>query len=461
MGMKAVLKYAVSLILVLSAGYLKTIVLGIQSGAPSLLLFTGAIILSLRFLGKGPALFALVVSVTLSFHALLMKDGDLYWSLPQFLKLLLFILENALIIYIIDSYIKKTNDGLLKEKRFKTLIEESSEAFMLIKLNGSIQYHNQALQRITGYPAEDLERLPVWELMHEDDITTVKEHFFKVASHSGSAVLVQHRMKKADGSSIWAENAIANHLDNKSIQAIVMNFKDVTSRVKHEQEMADFLGIASHELKTPLTSLKAYTQVLEMRLKAEKNVNSIQLVGKMDRQINRIIAMIFDLLDVTKLQSGIMYLKKETFQLNDLVNEVAESLGNIHQSHQIELLLDKNITLRGDRTRISQVLVNLITNGIKYSPDSNRLILQTSISDNVVIVSVKDFGIGISAPEIDNLFRRFYRVGSVRESYQGLGLGLYISNQIIEQHHGKMGVESEENKGSVFWFQLPLVSIED
>jgi signal transduction histidine kinase len=156
-----------------------------------------------------------------------------------------------------------------------------------------------------------------------------------------------------------------------------------------------------------------------------------------------------------------MYLKKETFQLNDLVSEVAESLSSVHQTHQIELLLDRNISVRGDRTRINQVLVNLITNGIKYSPSSDKLLVQTAIMDDVVTVYVKDSGIGISESEIKNLFSRFYRVSSVRESYQGLGLGLYISNQIIEQHHGKMGVESEEDKGSVFWFRLPLCLTDD
>ena len=461
MDKKAVLKYVISFISILGAGSLEAIILGPQNGSPSLLLFTGVIILSLRFLGKGPAIFALIVAVIVSFNALLIRDGELYWSLSQFLKLLLFILENAVIIYIIDSYIKQTNEGLLKEKRFKTLIEESSEAFMLVKLSGSIHYHNQAVHRITGYREEDLERISVWDLIKDDDITTVKENYFKVASHAGSAVMIQHRMTKADGSLIWVENAIANHLDNKSIQAIVMNFKDVTSRISHEQEMGDFLGIASHELKTPLTSLKAYTQVLEMRLKAENNTNTIQLVSKMDKQINRIIGMIFDLLDVTKLQSGIMYLKKETFQLNDLVSEVAENLGSVHQTHQIELELDENIPVRGDRTRINQVLVNLVTNGIKYSPGSDKLIVRTAILDDAVTVYVKDFGIGISEAEIKNLFSRFYRVSSVRESYQGLGLGLYISNQIIEQHQGKMGVESEEDKGSVFWFRLPLGVTED
>lgn len=456
-----VLKYVISFILILCASYLEALILGSRFATPSLLLFTGVIILSFRFLGKGPAIFALVVSVIISFNALLISDGQFYWSLSDFLKLLLFILENALIIYIIDSYIRQTEEGLLKEKRFKTLIEESSEAFMLVKLNGTIHYHNQAVERITGYHQEELTQLSVWSLIKDDDITTVKEHYFKVASHAGSAVMIQHRMKKSDGSVIWVENAIANHLENKSIQAIVMNFKDVTTRINHEQEMGDFLGIASHELKTPLTSLKAYTQVLEMRLKAENNANTIQLVSKMDKQINRIIAMIFDLLDVTKLQSGIMYLKKETFQINDLVSEVAENLGNIHHSHRIELELDANVELRGDRTRINQVLVNLVTNGIKYSPGSDKLVIRTAIVSNAVTVYVKDFGIGISELEIKNLFSRFYRVSSVRESYQGLGLGLYISNQIIEQHHGKMGVDSIENQGSVFWFRLPLGSEKD
>src|SRR5690606_19595684 len=123
--------------------------------------------------------------------------------------------------------------------------------------------------------------------------------------------------------------------------------------------------------------------------------------------------------------------------------------------------LDENIALRGDRARIHQVLVNLVTNGIKYSSGSDKLIVRTAIIDNAVTVYVKDFGIGISQLEVKNLFSRFYRVSSVREAYQGLGLGLYISNQIIEQHHGKMGVDSVENQGSVFWFRLPLGSEED
>lgn len=461
MDKSAVLKYVSSFISILCASYLETLILGSRFATPSLLLFTGVIILSFRFLGKGPAIFALVVSVIFSFNALLIRDGEFEWALSDFLKLLLFVLENAMIIYIIDSYIKQTEEGLLKEKRFKTLIEESSEAFMLVKLNGSIHYHNQAVDRITGYHQDELKRISIWSLIKDDDLTTVKEHYFKVASHAGSAVTIQHRMKKADGTVIWVENTIANHLENKSIQAVVMNFKDVTARINHEQEMGDFLGIASHELKTPLTSLKAYTQVLEMRLKAEKNTNTIQLVNKMDKQINRVIAMIFDLLDVTKLQSGIMYLKKETFQINDLVSEVAENLANVHHSHRIDLDLDENIALRGDRARINQVLVNLVTNGIKYSPGSDKLIVRTAIIDNAVTVYVKDFGIGISQLEVKNLFSRFYRVSSVREAYQGLGLGLYISNQIIEQHHGKMGVDSVENQGSVFWFRLPLGSEED
>ncbi|MGV3706612.1 MAG: PAS domain-containing sensor histidine kinase [Arcticibacter sp.] len=454
-------KYLISLILVLGAEYLKSLLLGSQEEGFSHLLFTGVIILSLRFLGKGPAIFALFVSALISFRGLMFKDGDPYWHTPHFLTWVLFLAENGLIIYIIDTYIRQTNEGLLKEKRFKTLIEESSEAFMLVGVNGSVRYHNPAVHRITGYTEEALRTISVWELIKEEDVTTLKEHFFKVASHAGSSITVQHRMKKADGTFIWAENAIANHLDNKSIQALVMNFKDITGRISHEQEMGDFLGIASHELKTPLTSLKAYTQVLEMRLKAENNSSSIQLVSKMDKQINRVIGMIFDLLDVTKLQSGIMYLKKENFMLNDLLTEMAENLGNVHTSHRIELMLDKNVSLHADRARLNQVLVNLVTNGIKYSPGGEKIILQTRVEDGRVTVSVRDFGIGISPLEIKNLFSRFYRVSSVRESFQGLGLGLYISNQIIEQHHGEMGVESEENQGSRFWFYLPLSAAEE
>ncbi|EOR96456.1 sensory box histidine kinase [Arcticibacter svalbardensis MN12-7] len=420
----------------------------------SYLLITGIVVFTTRYLGKGPAIFSTALATILLLWPLL--SGSLSLSLNECILLLLFIAECGLIIYLIPGYLKIDKEAVLKGLRFSRLVEKSADAFILVNVKGEIKYSNPAVHQITGYAIDQIPELLIWNIIKEEDSRIVKEQFYKIASHEEKSVTLLHRIVKNNGELIWVENTMTNLLNDPSVQSIVLNLSDVSARVSHEQEMEDFLAIASHELKTPLTSLKAYTQILEMRLKAENNTNSVLLVSKMDRQINRIISMIFDLLDVTKLQSGILYLKKDIFDINDLILEVAETLGNVNKNHQIMLSLDETTKLYADKIRINQVLVNLISNGIKYSPEADKIHISTRLETDKLLISVTDFGIGISPKEIQNLFNRFYRVSSVRESYQGLGLGLYISYQIIEHHKGKMGVFSEEGKGSTFWFTLPL-----
>lgn len=456
MSKTEVLKYSISFFLVIGVGFLNSYFLDYGNGETMLLLFTGLIIVIARYLGRGQAIFSIFITSLIIAKSLFFSKGEFNWSLQQFTKLSLFVLECGIIIYIIYAYMKEMQTGILKEKRFNTLIEKSSQAFIMVELNGSCIYCNAAVQKITGYSLLDLANLSVWNLIKQEEQVTVKECFFKVASHEGRSSCLIHRLRRFDGEYIWIENTMTNLLNDHAIKAIVFNFTDITSRVRHERDMEDILGIASHELKTPLTSLKAYTQVLEMRMAAEGNSSSVILVNKMDRQINRIISMIFDLLDATKLQSGILVLKKSLFDVNDLIIEVVDSLKNVNQNHQFILSLARSTEIFADRVRVSQVLVNLISNAVKYSPESDKIQIESRYQYGFLIVSVIDFGIGISSLEIQKLFNRFYRVSSIRESYQGLGLGLYISYQIIDQHRGKMGVSSEEGSGSTFWFSLPL-----
>ncbi|WP_069661125.1 sensor histidine kinase [Arcticibacter eurypsychrophilus] len=447
-------KYSISFLLVLAAHYLIKTLLSDAYGSSSYLFLTGLVVFTTRYLGKGPATFTTGLAIIVILWSLLTSTPNI--SLNEWIILLLFIAECGLIIYMIPVYLKTDKEELLKGLRFNKLVEKSANAFILVNLKGEIKYSNLAVHRITGYTIDQTPGLVIWNLIKEEDHGIVKEQFYKIASHEEKSATLLHRIVKNNGELIWVENTMTNLLNDPSVQSIVLNLSDVSARVSHEQEMEDFLAIASHELKTPLTSLKAYTQILEMRMNAENNTDSVLLVSKMDRQINRIISMIFDLLDVTKLQSGILYLKKDIFDINELILEVAETLGNVNRNHQIMLSLDKTTRIYADRIRINQVLVNLISNGIKYSPDADKIHISTRFEANKLLISVTDFGIGISPKEIQNLFNRFYRVSSVRESYQGLGLGLYISYQIIEHHKGKMGVFSEEGKGSTFWFTLPL-----
>lgn len=451
---KYLFKYAICFLLVIGTYYLNKTLLAYQPENSSYFLLTVILVFIIRYLGRGPAIFATALSSFLISWPFL--SGSQSLPLSECISLLLFITVCGLMIYIIPVYLKKDEKEVLKSMQFRKLVEKSAYAFILVNLKGEIKYSNPVVQKIAGYTNDQTADLLIWDLIKEEDYGIFKEQFFKIASHEDKSVTLLHRIIKNNGALIWVENTMTNLLNDLSVQSIVINLSDVSARVSHEQEMEDFLAIASHELKTPLTSLKAYTQILEMRMNSENNTSSALLVNKMDRQINRIISMIFDLLDVTKLQSGILYLKKDLFDINDLILEVAETLGNVNRNHQIMLTLDETTTVYADRIRINQVLVNLISNGIKYSPDADKIHISTRLETNKLMISVTDFGIGISHKEIENLFNRFYRVSSVRESYQGLGLGLYISYQIIEHHKGKMGVFSEEGKGSTFWFTLPL-----
>jgi PAS domain S-box-containing protein len=217
----------------------------------------------------------------------------------------------------------------------------------------------------------------------------------------------------------------------------------------------DFIGMASHELKTPLTSISGYLQILQ-RLKGDEN--SKKFIAKTAQQVKKLSALVADLLDVSKVEAGKLQLSKENFDIGDVLNEAIELIQHSNTSHQIsiEKSID-SITLFGDPQRIEQVVINLLSNAIKYSPSANKIQVFLTCTDSEVKVSVKDEGFGIPADMLTNIFSRFYRVDNISPAISGLGIGLYISHDIIERHNGKLWAESELGKGSTFWFTLPIL----
>lgn len=215
----------------------------------------------------------------------------------------------------------------------------------------------------------------------------------------------------------------------------------------------DFLGLASHELKTPLTIIKAYLELLEMDVKGEE---AKSLVEKSLLQTNKLTDMISDLLDVSRIGEGKLKLHFSTFNINELIEECIENLYVTNNTHQfLREGVTGDIPVTADRQRIEQVIFNLINNAVKYSSDSNKVVVTTELNDNRVVVKVKDFGPGIARDQRDKIFSRFFRVESQVNKVSGLGLGLYIAKEIVERHNGRIWVESEEGKGSVFCFEFP------
>jgi signal transduction histidine kinase len=226
---------------------------------------------------------------------------------------------------------------------------------------------------------------------------------------------------------------------------------------------SDFIKMASHELKTPVTSIKGYTQLLLSALKEDESKLSPLLIKSslvsVDKQITRLTRLMSELLDLSKIETGMLVLNNELFNLNELVIETVQDILYTNSKHNINIFHDFECEVDGDKDRIGQVLINFLTNAIKYSPNSDKVEVWIRYSEkNRVSVSVKDFGIGIDEKDHEKIFERFYRAGGKEEqTFPGFGIGLFIAKEIIQRHGGTIDLTSQKGVGSVFTFTLPTV----
>ncbi len=212
--------------------------------------------------------------------------------------------------------------------------------------------------------------------------------------------------------------------------------------------------MVSHEFKTPLTNIKVINQLLEK--KTDKTDKIYPFLANASNSIKRLEKLIADLLDVTKINSGQIDLNIAAFYFADaLTNSIANV---VLAAHHHEIILESSVDLlyTGDQFRIEQVLINLLTNAIKYSPEAHQVIVRAKVEAAQVVVCVEDSGIGIAKEDLDHLFQRFYRVSKTALQFQGVGLGLYIASEIIKKHKGSFSIQSEPGKGSTFCFRLPI-----
>lgn len=219
----------------------------------------------------------------------------------------------------------------------------------------------------------------------------------------------------------------------------------------------DFISVASHELKTPVTSVKMFAQVLKKHSEQIGDKKAVINLSKMDQQINKLTELIYDLLNVSKIQAGRMEFRTEVFNFDEAINEVVDILQQTETKHKIIVKGKTGKKVCGDKERIGQVLNNLISNAIKYSPKADKVNVLLKSNNRNVIVAVQDFGIGMSKIHLERIFERFYRVyDTADKTFPGLGIGLYIASEIVRRHGGTLWVDSNVGKGSTFYFSIPL-----
>lgn len=242
--------------------------------------------------------------------------------------------------------------------------------------------------------------------------------------------------------------------DDGNVLSVSGTILDITEQKEMEQRKDDFISIASHELKTPVTSLKASLQLLNKMKDSPSPVMLPKLIEQANRSMEKVNSLIEDLLNANRMSAGQLHLNKAIFTVSEML---AGCCNHVRSAGIHELIFqgDKTLKLYADEHQIDQVVVNFVNNAVKYASGSKNIYLITEKVNDLVKVSVKDTGPGIDADMLPNLFSRYYRADYSGKQYSGLGLGLYISAEIIKRHGGEIGVDSEPGKGSTFWFTLP------
>ncbi|RZK82390.1 MAG: PAS domain S-box protein [Pedobacter sp.] len=222
------------------------------------------------------------------------------------------------------------------------------------------------------------------------------------------------------------------------------------------QKKDEFMSIASHELKTPITSIKGFLQIALKLAHRQSDTTVLGYLDKANRQVGKLTSLVDDLLDVTKIQAGKMQFNFDTFNIRELITECVDDIKG-DTGYRFVTGDVVSYEIQGDRHRIEQVISNFLSNAIKYAPESKEILIKAALTDdNQLKVSVRDFGIGIPQDKAEYVFDRFFRVEESSMMFSGLGLGLYISSEIIKRHGGTIGVDSKEHEGSEFWFKIPV-----
>lgn len=345
-----------------------------------------------------------------------------------------------------------------KEQRYKNLADSLPIIIWTADKDGNIDYYNKKWYDYTGFEGIDSRENAASKILHPDDYKRAI-NLWKTSQKNkqGYEIEYQFRDRTKENSYEWfLGRAVPIKDEEGEVTQWIGTCTEINEFKQFQQQKDNFLGIASHELKTPLTSLKLYSQFLEKNLRKQDDHKNADVAMKMDEQINKLTSLVNDLLDVTKIQNGKILLNRTKFDFDELVKEVVEE-QQMSARHRIYLEPEKIGNIYGDRNRISQVMTNLISNAIKYSPDSDKIQITTrSMEEDCVHFSVKDFGIGIPEDKQDKVFEQYYRVsGSKEHTFPGLGLGLYISSEIIKRSGGRIFVNSVEGKGSDFCFEIP------
>lgn len=341
------------------------------------------------------------------------------------------------------------------ERRYRNMLNALPQIAWTTNAKPEVTFYNERWYEYTGLTIHETQTLGWKEVIHPEDWQYCVDSYRSIIG-SNLPGEFEVRERGADGIYRWHLLRIQPVRNEFGVIDLwVGTATDIDDIKRLQQQKDDFISIASHELKTPITSLKASLQLMDKMKDDPSKTMMPKLILQSRKSIQRVSTLIEDLLNVSRLQQTEINLNKTDFILSQLLSACANPIA-ILGKQKINITGDVELHICADEHRIDQVVTNLVNNAVKYAPDSECITLHIEACNNVVKVSVTDKGPGIPKDKIPHLFSRYYRVESSSYHISGLGLGLYISAEIIKQHGGEIGVDSEPGKGSAFWFTLPI-----
>ncbi|MBB6271247.1 PAS domain S-box-containing protein [Pedobacter cryoconitis] len=339
--------------------------------------------------------------------------------------------------------------------QFRQLADSIAQMVWVTDESGTHEYLNKRWYDFTGSNFDHTKNEGWDDLVHPDDVARAAEKWIH-SLNTGDPFEIEYRLKKHTGEYVWVLGRAAPFYNAEGkIAKWFGTCTDIHDQKLLQEQKDDFISIASHELKTPITTLKVSLQLMQRMIDNQSPQMMSNLIERANKSMDKVGVLIEDLLNTSKYNHGQLHLKKTVFEMADVIDECCSHI-DYEGKHTIKITGDTNLKVYADAGRISQIVTNFINNAIKYAPKSKEIIVRVYKENDQVKLTVQDKGPGIASEKIPHIFDRYYRVDSSGSQYSGLGLGLYICSEIIKKHGGTIGVDSKPGEGSTFWFTLPF-----
>ncbi|WP_375772328.1 ATP-binding protein [Archangium gephyra] len=381
----------------------------------------------------------------------------------QVLKGWLYVAATSVLLY---ALIRKDTAALREsEARHRASLESMADALFLVDSQGRIVEANKAVLTLFGMEAggmpEALERfIELLDIRHPDGRPVPWDELPSQRALRGETVREEELLARHSNGGLLHISATASPVATEAGRApelAVVVLRDLTALKRLERMRDEFISTAAHELRTPITTIKGYAQLLDRWTPGGHEPREGKAFRILNRQSDRLTQLVQELLEVSRLQLGRLALRRQRFELGELVADVLERMQGVSSRHQLLLHQEGRVFVNADRERIDQVLVNLFDNAIKYSPEGGDIEVRVSAREGTGVVSIRDPGMGIPKERQGQLFERFYRAHAGLETDRGgMGIGLHLCEQIIQRHGGRIWFESDAGRGSTFSFCLAL-----